>query len=100
MATTNLIGKVDIDGKEGDTLAKDAEQGDAKVAVCGEEPVVEHAVVDELGFVNNQDDGQRQANGKRGRHMRIGPRIRVLGPREAHAEQHETRRKQRIANPV
>lgn len=96
----DLVGKVDVGREEGDALAKDAEQGDGEVAVRREEPVVEHAFFGELGLVDNQHDRQRHADGERGRHVGIRPRVRVVGPRKARAEEHEAGREQAVAHPV
>lgn len=67
----DLVGKVDVGREEGDTLAKDTEQGDGEVAVRGEQPVVEHAVLLELGLVDDQHDRQSHADGERSRHVGI-----------------------------
>lgn len=96
----DLVSKVDVGREEGDAFAKDTEQGDGEVAVRGEQPVVEHAVLLALGLVDDQHDRQSHADGKRSRHVGIRPRIRVLGPRKSHAEEHETGRKETVPDPV
>lgn len=62
--------------------------------------MVEHAIRLELGLVDNQRNRQRHADGERGRHVGVRPRVGVLGPREPHAEEDETRGQQTVPNPV
>lgn len=61
---------------------------------------MEHAIRLELGLVDDQRDRQRHADGERGRNVGVGPRVGVLGPREPHAEEHETGGHEAVAHPI
>jgi len=96
----DLESKVDVGSEEGDTLASNADERDGEIAVDLEEPVVEHAILLDEGLVRHKDQAKEETDGKGGRSVRVGPWVRVLGPRKAHAEQDQADRQQDVADPV
>ena len=85
----DLEGEVVVGAEEGQTLAEEADENDGEVAVL-EEAVVEHAVLLEEGLVDGEGNDESHADAEGGGDVGIGPRIRVLGPGEADAEEDDS----------